>query len=493
MGILNKNIIEQIKNVLIVVLIFTTILLLYFLWGNESIEYFIFNDEDNISEINCTEVILPTEVVFGLGNEDYVVVSKGREKVWEEYILKTFTKFSSNASVLVEEISENKYKQVMEYPSIIAGFEYSMPFQEFCEMYEINQPQGYDGISNITQIAFSKGSSESAFIHDEPKDKYYRLVGNAKLSLFEEIEASLANVDISTYYTLQTFLGEESKNQTLIPVDMPQGLVTIPYQLDLGSQEDMVIGDMAKDYFGETFDFVRKIEEANGTTIYMYGYGQKVLIINPNDGSIEYKEDIKIPEMSQVSVFEALQSALNFISSHGGFETIQGQNIKPYLESVSFIDDKKGGYRFVFALGIDGNKVFYGNQMPIIVEVVDGQVSYFRRELINIIDSDLNTANDVDLTAINMLAMNYTYMASALAEEGVIEKTQVATLLFEDIADKIDHLTTGYYKSDLVIGDDGIVKSQNGQLIPVWIVEADGILFFFDLYTGSPVGYSVKY
>ena len=493
MGIINKNIIEQIKNVLIVVLIFTTILLLYFLWGNESIEYFMFNDSDNVSEISSPEVILPTEVVFGLGNEDYVVVSRGRENVWNEYILKTFKKFSANANVLVEEISESKYGQVMEYPSIIAGFEYSMPFKEFCETYEINQPQGYDGISHITQIAFSKGSSESAFIHDGVKDKYYRLVGNAKLSLFEEIEASLANVDIATYYTLQTFLGEESKNQTLIPVDMPRGLVPIPYQLDLGSQEEMVTAEMAKDYFGETFDFVRKIEEANGTTIYMYGYGQKVLIINPNDGSVEYKEDIKLPEMSQVSVFEALQSALNFISSHGGFETMQGQNIKPYLESVSPIDDKKGGYRFVFALGINGNKVFYGSQMPMIVEVVDGQVSYFRRELINVNDVDLSVAKEVDLTAINMLAMNYTYIASALAEEGIIENTHGNTLLFEDVADKIDHLTTGYYKSDITVGDDGIVKSQNGQLIPVWIVEADGILFYFDLYTGAPVGHSVKY
>lgn len=493
MGILNNNIIEQIKNVLIVVLIFTTILLLYFLWGNESIEYFIFNDDDNVSEISCSDVMLPTEIVFGLGNEDYVVVSRGREKVWNEYILNTFTKFSSNTNVLVEEITENKYRQVMEYPSIVAGFEYSMPFREFCEANNINQPQGYDGISSITQIAFSKGSSESAFIHDATKDKYYRLVGNNKLSLFEEIEASLANVDISTYYTLRTFLGEESNNQTLIPVDMPHGLVPIPYNLDLGSKEEVATADMAKDYFGETFDFVRKIEEANGTTIYMYGYGQKVLIINPNDGSIEYKEDIKVPEMSQVSLFEALQNALNFISSHGGFETMQGQNIKTYLESVSPIDDKKGGYRFVFALGIDGNKIFYGNHMPIIVEVVDGQVAYFRRQLININDADLSNPKDVDLTAINMLAMNYPYIASALAEEGIIEKEQGAALLFEDVADKIDHLTTGYYKSDIAIGEDGIVKTQSGQLIPAWIVDVDGILFYFDLYTGAPVGHSVKY
>lgn len=496
MGKLRVDRIEKFKNILLVVLVFTTILLLYFLWGSRSLEAFIFNDSaESYKATSSEEVILPDQIILGRGNEDYTVALEQKDELWKDEILSTFRNFSQGTNILVEEITEEKYKAVMKYPSIIAKFEYNVPFTGFCKKYNIKQLQGYDSISNLTEIGFSKGSKESTFIFDGSKNKYYRLVGNEKLKVFGQVDTIFEQEQFITYYPLKTVLGEESTNDTLVPFELPPAIMSIDYKKDaeIGQKENN--NAMAQTYFGETFDFVRKVEESNGTTIYMYGYGQKVLIINPNEGSIEYKEEVKTDNSEQKTMFDSLDTALAFVGYHGGFKTIAGQEIKPCLESVSAIDDKKNSYRFVFSFMVGKNKLFYEEKMPIIIEVVDGQVSYFRREFINFDENQVEKkSNKEGISAINMLTMNYEYMREALTKAGFIDKEESKDISFEDIANKIDNLYTGYLKPTVELSVDETADTEkNLELVPVWVVEVNDILLYFDLYDGQPKGYSKNY
>lgn len=485
--------IEKIKNILLVVLIFTTILLLYFLWGSESFEAFMFNDNtDHYEVLSSEKVIMPNQIILSRGNEDYTVAYLKKEELWNGQILKTFKNFSNGMNYVFEEITEKQYKEIMKYSSIIAKFEYDMPFVEFCEMYDIKQQQGYDNISNLTEIAFSKASEQSIFISDNSKKKFYRIVGNQNLKIFNEINNIFAQKNFTTYYTLKTFLGENSNNNTLIPVEFPQTILPIDYSKDINTTQNNTIGGMAQNYFGKTFDFVRKIEESNGTTIYMYGYGQKVLIINPNEDYIEYKAEIKSNASEPKSMFESLDAALIFIGKHGGFETLAGQNIEPYLKSVSYIDDKKDSYRFVFSFMVGKNKLFYEDQMPIIIDVVDGHISYFRRELINFNENQVEKRSDeIGISAINMLATNYQYMKDTLLTLEVLDKEKTKNISFENLADKIDNLYIGYLKPIRKLKNNELSDNKK-QLIPVWVVEVNGTILYFDLYSGKPSGYSEK-
>ncbi|QHI72283.1 two-component system activity regulator YycH [Aminipila terrae] len=486
------NIIEKFKNILLVVLVFTTILLLYFLWGSKSLEAFIFSDDSESYEVLTSEKVLtPDEVILGRGNEDYIVATSKKEELWNNEILGTFRNFSQETNILVEEITKEKYKAAMKYPSIIARFQYDMPFSEFCDRFNINQQQGYDNISNLTEIGFSKGSKESAFIYDGSKKKYYWLLGNKDLQIFKKVD-DISAQQAATYFPLKTYLGTESTNQTLIPVESPEAIVPIDYKRDSETGEKEAAESMAQSYFGKTLDFTRKIEESNGKIIYMYGYGQKVLIINPKDGSIEYKEEIKGNNSEQKSMFESLDTALTFISHHGGFKTAEGEKIEPNLESVSAIDDKKGCYRFIFDFKIGKNRLFYEENAPVTIDVKDGQVSYFRRELINFDGNQIQKkSNQERISAMNMLAMNYNYI---LTKSGMEDKQEPKAISFEDVANKIENLYTGYLKPAVEQQNEGTVyKEKKLQLVPVWVVEVNGVFLYFDLYDGKPEGYSKAY
>ncbi|MHC1723419.1 MAG: two-component system activity regulator YycH [Aminipila sp.] len=488
--------IEKFKNILLVVLVFTTILLLYFLWGSKSLEAFIFNDNDEAYKVmSSKEVILPDQIILGRGNEDYTVALDQKEELWNNDILNTFRDFSRGTNSAVVEITEQQYKDIMKYPSIIAKFEYNIPFDEFCEKYGIKKLQGYDGISNLTEIGFSKGSKGSTFIYDGDKKKYYGIVGNKKLGIFDKIDTIFEQQEVATYYPLKTVLGEESTNDTLVPFELPPAIIPIDYKKDVEIGQKENTSDIAQKYFGETFDFVRKVEESKGTTIYMYGYGQKVLIINPNEGSIEYKEEVKTENPEQASMFDSLDTALTFVASHGEFKTIAGQEIKPCLESASTIDDKKNSYRFVLSFMIGKNKLFYEDKMPIIIEVVDGQVSYFRREFINFDENQVDKrSNKEGISAINMLTMNYEYMREALTKAGFIDKEESKNISFENLANKIDNMYTGYLKATVEPSVDETVDTQkNLELVPVWVVEVNDTLLYFDLYDGQPKGSSKNY
>lgn len=488
--------IEKFKNILLVVLVLTTILLLYFLWGSESLENFIFNDNANDYKVlSSKNVIMPNQIILSRGNEDYTVSFAKKEELWNDQILGTFSTFSQGTNLLyVEEITEEQYKEVMKYPSIIAKFKYNIPFMAFCKKYGIKQLQGYDNINNLTEIGFSKGRTDSAFIFDGSKEKYYRMEGTTELEVFSQVDTMVEQLGFTTYYTLKTFLGKESNNDTLIPVEFPPAIMPINYTKDIEIGQKDITSDMVQNYFGGTFDFVRKVEESNGTTIYMYGYGQKVLTINPNIGSIEYKEEIKANGEEQKSMFDALDTALDFIGSHGGFETMAGQPIKPYLENVSPIDDDKNSYRFAFSFMIGKNKMFYERQMPIIIDVVDGQISYFRREFINFdVTQAEKRSNEEGISAINMLAMNYEYMEEVLTKLSYIDKQELKSISFENLANKIDNLYTGYLKSAVVLSVDGTSSVEEIELVPVWVVEVKGNLLYFDLYDGHPRGYFKNY
>ena len=179
-------------------------------------------------------------------------------------------------------IPKEKYQEVMEFPSIRASFGYNIDFKSFCERYGIDQTLGYNNISTMTELGISKGSKQdSIFIYDGESKKYFRIWSDA-VSDFSKFEGITSNAQGAIYYPLKIYLGEEGSNETLIPIDLPADLKTIPFEQDFNISQRETVNSFAQKYFGESFDFVRKVEESDGTIIYMYGYGQKVLIIGPD-------------------------------------------------------------------------------------------------------------------------------------------------------------------------------------------------------------------
>jgi hypothetical protein len=394
--------------------------------------------------------------------------------------------FGPAENVRAEEITEEQYRQVMTLEFIRAEFNYNIPTADFCRNFRIQKSQGYDVIETVTAIGYSSvQGGNSLFVHDGKNNKYYRLVAGTGDSgggtAFPALLASIAAEEYTIYYPASRYLGVE--NTTLVPLSVKAGLVQVPFLQEVYPHQTEKISAIAEQFFGGNFDFVRNITEENGTVIYMYGYGQNVLIVN-TDGSIEYKEG-QLENVSGQSFSDALETAVSFVANHGSWEALGAAGLTPYLKAVVRDPDSADGRRFIFGVELSGSQVCYEDGDPIVVGVTSGQVTYYKRHLISIDPQSLQPTETIPaedaFSAVNLIAENYRYIYDILLSAGNIQPAADQTEMFETVAALVKDMKTGYVKPT----GEAVPNLQ-----PAWIVEVGNAVIYFDLYTAEPIGYS---
>ncbi len=486
--------IEKVKSIVLVVLFLSTVLLLYFFWGNISFNGLKSGSVETVSDAPATAQLLkPEQLVVSFGADNYTVLPP--REIWQaESGNRSFTtelsKFGPAENTLVEEITQEKYLQVRTFRSIWAEFRYDIPLQDFCNNFSIKKTQSYDVIETVTEIGYSTvDGKQCLFIKDGKNNKYYGLFSDAgnqtEKSEFPQLIDSVESNGYSIYYPISSYLGVE--NNTLVPLSIETNLKSFPYRQDSYSYQTDKISAMAEKFFGGNFDFVRKITEENGTIIYMYGYGQTVLIVN-TDGSIEYKEEPTGSGGGQ-SLTEALDIAIRFVSSHGfSWNSMEEAGLTLYLKDVVPASGKEKGYRFIFGLDVNGTRLYYEKDEPIAVDVVSGQVTYYKRNMIDFekedietVDADSSSDSSDAFSAVNLIAQNYRYIYDILLQSGEVQATADQAEMFEMISSMVNNMQIGYVKPG---GDE------NMEIQPAWIVRVRGTEVYFDLYTADPIGYS---
>ena len=469
---IDKNIIENIKSVLLVVLMISTILLLYFFWGDISLEDLKLSDsQENYETMDIKDLIVPSQIVISLGEDSYKLAAKNK---WSEMV-KGLDESMQSDTLIVEEITKEQYERVMKISSIRAKFNYQLSLSEFCYAYGIKTTPAFNDIGTISELGYGTISKESLLIYDSKKQKYYRIIITNEAKRLEQLLTSLVEEESPIYYTIGKYLGGGVTNRVFIPIILQTNLHEFEYNRETYSKQNEDVSTIAQSYFGKTFDFIRKIEEGNGTVIYMYGYGQKVLIVNTN-GVIEYKEE-STGTNNGAGYLESLKTALNFIGAHGAFEGSNSSKYVPYLKNVEINFDGKRGYRFTFGLEVNNYRIYYQDRDPIIIEITENQVTYFNRDLSeynSVMVEEKKDEYKEAYSAINMLAENYGYFRNEMGMAGT----------FEEIANRIISVEPGYAVARKKDQTKGTVKA-------AWIVGFDGVEAYFDLYTTNPLGYKI--
>lgn len=484
------NVIEQVKNVALVVLFLSTVLLLYFFWGSDSYREVSEPDQKVQGEsVLAKELVRPEKIIVNFGEDNYTVIASENSWIWNDSknsILSGLDRFGKAENILAEEITDKQYQEVMKYRSICAEFSYNIPMNDFCSIFGLNQPQSYDMIKTVTAIGYSTYSPERIFIYDGKNMKYYMLMAQEADTGLDNLITSIESKGYDPYYPVGSFIGIGVENTTLIPISLESNLQSFLYQQDAYIHQTDKINYLAEKFFGENFDFVRKITENNGTIIYMYGYGQKVLIVN-TDGSFEYKEE-QINDSSDLGFYDSLTTAIQFIESHGTWESLEGTRITRYLRNVTENPDQKEGYRFTFDLEINGSPVYYEKGDAFVIDVENGQVNYFKRNMIDYNQNDVDATEAASyenaFSAVNLIAKNYEYIDDLLKEQGVVTEDGLIPGSFEDISALITDMKTGYMKTTSAAGEN--------KMIPVWVVTIKNIDFYFGLYDAEPEGFSIS-
>lgn len=477
--------IEGIKTTLIIALFLSTMLLLYFNWENPNAEAFrlpqILADEETTQAPLPRDVVQPQKIVVNFGAGAYTQLEPEQFDSWNECI-RAVGVHSRGGAVLVEEITRDQYDRIMEFRSIRFGFGYELPFGSFCRQYDIPLAQGFSQIETVREIGYSSGSPESLFIADELQNKYYRIVAETQTSHLSALITAIEKGSYITCYPIGTFVG--TGNKTVLPLPFESSLAPIEFEPEFFDTGTLRVREFAQTFFGESFDFVRRIEESKGTVIYMYGYGEKVLTINPA-GSVEYKEKSSIPG-GQQDYFDALSGALQFVSSHGAFQP-PGSELTPYLKESKAIErDKRKGYLFVFGMKTPAGSLNYAGSEAITIEIMGGQVTHYKRDMISLKNQEgtpRETEPEEVYSAVNMLAGNYQFINTVLVAEGYPTSPAEGEVLFDFISDRIRQVKTGYVRPG------GAGRDEN-ELIPAWVVIVDDITFYFDLFNAEPLGYN---
>lgn len=491
MAKLNTRKIENIKSAILVVLSLSTILLLYFFWWGASIDDFKFTEQLYEKDVPSTrEVTKPDEIILCFGGENYYMVPPNQYGLWDNNskdknsFMEQFDKFVRAENILVEEITAKQYAEVMSYKSIQARFSYPIPFTSFCKEYGLKKRQNFGTIEMMTYIGYSEASKESMFIYDGKNEKYYRLNSYTDHTGIGNIIDKMQGKEYDPYYPLGTLLGVE--NKTIIPISLKPQLNEFHAKQDINMSQNDKINKIAQTFFGESFDFIRKITEESGKTIYMYGYGEKTLIINP-DGSLEYKEEVNDEKYVLQQYFQALNTALQFVATHGSWDSINGAKLEPYVKDVNLITGKNKGYRITFGAEVNGGRLLYKSGELITVGVVGGQVVEYKR---NLIDYDKKVFRENEyaegkeaFSAVNMIAQNYKYIYNILQKSGKEIEIQDSNKTFEDVAKQITKVEVGFLKTPSKVASEYEIK-------PVWVVTAEGVNMYFDLYNAAPISSS---
>ena len=464
---------EKLKNVVLVVLFITAILLLYLLWRGDSASALRLSDLIPFSGEPayvpaCEDVIVPKSLIISDGSGSFAVKRDGLKDAFSKAC--ELSKELCAGSANVDEITQEQFETARDsYPSALLYWDYPIPAQEFFEYFGIDAGTSLSGLGNIRCLGFSEAEISSLFIADPEAGTYYRLVASEEHPGFTEQLSSFAEGVEKVYYPAFAVLGGESG--ALIPLKMSSSLTECSFEPEGGSDPQKYYNSVAETIFGDTFDFVRRITDSFGNVTYMYGYGAKTFTVFAA-GGIEYKAET---EGSSRGFFGDLKTALEFAGKCGAFPEDKRLSYRLADYSVSGTGRLRV-YEFRFAACVDGAVVYRESGYPFTVVVSRGAVSDYLGDGI-VVSYGQTSGGAAAVDAVNTVANNSNHMYKVLNGDVLSENSDEA---FNFVSGSLTGMSSGYYENKAA-----------RVLVPCWVVTtAQGTVFYFNLYDGTPLGYS---
>lgn len=463
---------ENFKTAVIVVLFLTTILLLFLVWRTggtpDSFKLPLLGQKSKASWIPAAEEFIePDAVIYGYGDGTYTKNTEMTDYLFREAV-SAMAEASGRCTIAVSEITEDQYRELLRsYETVRIEFPFPIPFGEFCDRSGIKRQSGFDAAESMEEIFVCSAVDESFFICSG--GKYYRFMCDSELYLGKRWVTQKQPED-EILYSAEDLLGVN--NTTPVPLAVQSNMAYLQCSPETDNKEDLRVS-IAEAVFGEKFEFVRRITDNFGTVTYMYGYGQKTLT-SYEDGTFEYRTEQQTGQ--DAGFYKSLETAIAFVADAGGWG-----NKEDGLNFLLTGFTAEGGarnkvYNFEFSQLIGGNIRLYSEEGPAIkVQVSAGSVCYFSRDVVKaeLKTADLRPAAD----AVNVIAGNCNLMYKVLSSSILSETSDEAFT---------------YTCESLRTIDRGRIRNGD-EIIPGWIISLkDGSRFFFNLYDGSPLGFTRK-
>lgn len=452
---------QQIKNFTLTLMVILCIYLSSKIWFKlpEFLEYnFEKEDDINNSQYNIAEniwnIVTPYKSIVKY-KENFTILYVDKDDLWGKLLknLKISLEDYNNSEVLLtKEIPENYVNYV---------FENSIPCEFFTENMSISNKEVTEKIKKIKNIFVDLDDINSLYINNE--DEVLKIT-NKKIET-QQIFYSIIQMDFDKFakYSFDEIIDQDELNISVPIEKTATSPIIVQSELDVLEKDE--IDKIAKGYFKNTYEYVRKHVEINGKLVYMYRT-EKVLKIN-EEGLLEFY-DSSVEESDSRDLYKSFLSAFKFVKSFLGFPE------ECFLSEIQEIQDgQKQGYRFIFSYKILDRPILFSkirDNSCIQIDVIGEKVVSYTRFVRKISEKLVENDSEVELLSAAEVIKN-----NISTDEDL--NSDVKKILTKDMIKDIDNIYLAYF--DL----SRIAKEQ--LLRVVWVIEIKDKTYIFNAIRGA--------
>jgi len=460
------------KNIILLVMVFICI----YLSSNVWLQLPGFTSRDNvkekpeiINEADILKVLKPVKNIIKY-NDNYAVLYSDENGLWQKALVEMENAFNDYSNLSITEIGA--------FPAQYLKFDFKsdIPAEIFTGYMEIDNKTILNTVKDIKNVIIDLDNTNSIYIYNG--ENTIKFTGK-KINTMEIANVAKSyDFESKIKYAFSQKVGDETLQ---VPVPLEQtALNTVFVQSELDVFDTKAINEIAKNYFRQNYDYVRKSVEVSGNLVYVYRT-EKILKIN-EEGLLEFYDAAAETE-DESNVYKSFVAAINFTKEFLGFPE------NGYLSSVENINlEGNDGYRYTFSYNILERPILFSKvreNSALQIDVIGNKVVSYKRFIRNINEQQMDKmTNTKVLPAVDVISKNIdtpeTNEAAGTPQNTDADNTSLITELKpikKEMIKDINNIYLGYF--DL----SRILKEQ--VLRVVWVVETNEKTLIFNAITGA--------
>lgn len=434
------------------------------------------------TKLDITDYMNPQNFIVSFGGNDYSVFysepfqeyvegEQGSLLIWT--VAKKELRDFFRGVYEYEFITKEEFDKVKQFKSIRLQLGYDIGANDFVSIISGLEEKDKNISDKINTILIPATENQKKYVYltNSKGSKYIKFTGKDKTEEILGVINNLKNVVDKnlSYKPLQDVMG--TINDTIVPFiySTEENNYKPPSFLAEGFNfDDKSITDYVNSFFTNSLDFTKEIAETDGTRIYMYGYGDRVLRIN-KDGLVEYFEKEPRSTDDKDNSFEnKLNIAIKFITSKVNFPFSKDDI---YISDYEY-DENFEKHKFSFGYRLNGYQVgmHMGKDDRLIEVEIKNQTVIYYKSMIKLAGTSIINSEGKMLGFLDVIRNNIDLIRNNYYKSKNINPENVLSDKFP-VADYVNDVMLTYY----LVGEE---------FKPAWKIGIDDIVYYFDIYDG---------
>ncbi len=447
----------------------------------------------NEKPINYEALLYPQScsVSFGGGLYKGFFSTETKLSLWQESrkYIKNYVEYLE-----IDRISQEEWDAAVKSKGVRFVMPFAMNLQQLQAILTEKPVSGGAENMSFDTVIMPVNDDTHIYIGLSMKGEYYRLEGVKRdTSLDQLLTESRKEVNLYDAKTIEELYAPSKKlaipgepftiNQVFFPVDQVESIpfVRVKDEIILSELSESELKSYASKAFNNRYDFLKRVEDIDGSIVYLYGYGDRALRIG-KDGVIRYKNIYeKTTNTAAISFKEGLGIAVKELQNYG--EMPDGFYLSEYREF------KDGGGNNVkhygFGYEMENLPIFLGSDgkgQAMTVEITENQVTNVERKLSSYVSTfSVGEIWDEPMNVLALVELNYDILSENFLKSDYQTKTDAVensesdvNLAFE-VLQNMKSVELVYYAN----------VNQSESLIPAWHIVVGSHQYIINIYSGE--------